>query len=403
MPPRAKDPPPVRHVADAERRARVGVRHALAPSARVEDAVEAARAVVALHATEPASVVLSAWARTPRLAPADVERVMWREAALVPQLAMRRTLFAMPRDVLPAMLGSICVRIADRLHRDLVKAAGLAGVEGEPAAWVERARRAVLRELEDGEPLSAQELRTRVPEAVASYHQGEGTKWAGVVHLGPRVLTLLGAQGCIMRCGNLGDWRQSRWLWTTPGRRFGAPVEPMDERAGYAEIVRRWLWANGPGTVEDIAWWLGATKAAVRAALADVEAVAVSLDGTDAVGWLRPDDIDPVAPPEPWVALLPVLDPTIMGWKDRGFALGPHAPELFDSVGNAGTTAWMDGRAVGVWVMDEAARVRVHPVERVAAARRRELDREASRLTELLDGVRAGSFAVSPAMRAAVG
>ena len=29
--------------------------------------------------------------------------------------------------------------------------------------------------------------------------------------------------------------------------------------------------------------------------------------------------------PGPWVALLPVLDPTVMGWKERGFYLGPMA------------------------------------------------------------------------------
>lgn len=52
----------VRHIDDGERRARLGVRHALARP--VADVLSAARAVTCLHATEPASVHLSAWARS---------------------------------------------------------------------------------------------------------------------------------------------------------------------------------------------------------------------------------------------------------------------------------------------------------------------------------------------------
>ena len=42
-------------------------------------------------------------------------------------------------------------------------------------------------------------------------------------------------------------------------------------------------------------WWLGATKAAVRRALADVDAVQVSLDSGD-TGWVLPGDDEPEDP-----------------------------------------------------------------------------------------------------------
>ena len=64
-------PTPVRHVEDAERRARLGVRHRLAiPAATTEDV---AHALVGLHATDPASIGLAVWARTPDVIPGDVE------------------------------------------------------------------------------------------------------------------------------------------------------------------------------------------------------------------------------------------------------------------------------------------------------------------------------------------
>ena len=169
---------------------------------------------------------------------------------------------------------------------------------------------------------------------------------------------------------------------------------------GYAELVRRWLGTFGPGTEDDIVWWLGATKGAVRAALADVHAVEVGLDG-DRTGWVLPDDLDDVPTPEPWAALLPVLDPTVMGWKERGFFLGPHGPDLFDRNGNAGTTAWWDGRVVGGWVQDEEGAVRVVLLEDLPADARAALDAEAQRLTAWLGGVRVGTVYPSPAMKAA--
>jgi hypothetical protein len=140
----------------------------------------------------------------------------------------------------------------------------------------------------------------------------------------------------------------------------------------------------------------------VKQALADVGAEQVSLDG-GASGWVLPDDGDEEPDVEPGAALLPVLDPTVMGWKDRGFFLGPHGPQLFDTNGNAGTTAWWDGRVVGCWVQDDDGVVRVVLLEDVPAAGRAALDREAARLTEWLDGHRVSTVYPSSAMKAARG
>ena len=58
----------MRKIDVAERRARLARRHALAPGDRAGDVLEAARRMVCLHGTDPATVYLSAWARVDGLA-----------------------------------------------------------------------------------------------------------------------------------------------------------------------------------------------------------------------------------------------------------------------------------------------------------------------------------------------
>ncbi len=92
----------VRHIDDDERRARLGVRHALA--APVADTLAAARAVTCLHATEPASVHLAARARCGATRD-EVDAALYDQRSVVKQLAMRRTVFAFPSELLPGRAG----------------------------------------------------------------------------------------------------------------------------------------------------------------------------------------------------------------------------------------------------------------------------------------------------------
>jgi hypothetical protein len=56
----------MRHIGDAERRARLGRRHHLAARAKVDDVTILAGDLVGLHGTDPATVFLSAAARLTR-------------------------------------------------------------------------------------------------------------------------------------------------------------------------------------------------------------------------------------------------------------------------------------------------------------------------------------------------
>jgi len=388
----------VRHIPDTERRARLAQRQALAPGHRAADAEAATRAVTVLHSTEPATVYLSVWARVDGVTVEDVDRALYADRTLVKQLAMRRTLFVFPRDLLPAAWGSASARVADQLEARLVKEVEAAGHAKDGAAWLAEARADVVALLSGGKALTAQEIRQGVPALEARLDLAPGKKYAANVSIAPRVLTQLGVEGTVVRGENAGHWRLSKPRWALMSDWLGDVPPPAKSDEGYAELVGRWLRSFGPGTEDDIVWWLGATKTAVRGALSALGAVEVGLAG-GGTGWVLPDDEEPVAEVAPWAALLPVLDPTVMGWKERGFYLGTHGPQLFDSNGNAGTTAWWDGRVVGCWVQDAEGVVEVRLLEKVPAQAKKALAAEAERLTTWLDGVRIGTVYPSAAMK----
>lgn len=390
----------MRHIVDDERRARLAVRHALTAGHRAADAVAATRAMTVLHATEAPSPHLSLWARVDGLTRHDVDRALYDDRTLVKQLAMRRTIFVFPRDLLPAAWGSASARVAGQHAARLAKDAEQGGLASDGAAWLAAARAAVLERLADGSELSAQALREQVPELSGRIEMAPGKPYGGSFPIAPRVLTQLSVEGLIVRGHNGSHWRVSRPLWTSMTAWLGDSPEPWPAREGYAELVRRWLRTFGPGTAADLQWWLGATAGIVRTALADVGAVEVALDEGPS-GWVLPDDLDPVDPVEPWAALLPVLDPTVMGWKARRFYLGPHADAVFDSNGNAGATAWWDGRIVGCWWQDDDGLVLLHLLEDVGRDGRAALEVEAERLTAWLAGDVVPTLYTAPAIRAA--
>ena len=384
----------MRSIDAAERRARLARRHRLATNHRAGDVEDAAASMVCLHATDPSSVYLSAWARVDGMSVPDMERALYVDRSLIKHLAMRRTLFVFPRATLSVAQAGASNRVADGERRRLIRDVEKAGLQRNGERWLTKASEQVLAALSDGREATSSELRDEIPALVGSIAYGEGKSWGGQLPVGPRVLTTLSAAGHIVRASNDGGWTTSRPRWTSTASWLGEEIASLPDHEGVAGMVERWLRSFGPGTVADIKWWLGSTVTAVRKALADLDAVEVDLDGQ--TGYVLPDDLEPVPEVEPWAALLPPLDPTTMGWFERDWYLGPYRGDLFDVNGNAGPTAWWDGRIVGGWRQTDAGAIELQLLEDVGKAGRRALDGEATRLTEWLGGTRVVARFPSP-------
>ncbi|MFI5756097.1 winged helix DNA-binding domain-containing protein [Streptomyces sp. NPDC051569] len=327
---------------DEQRRRRLGRRHLLAPSVRAETPVAVADAVVALHATDAATVFLSTCARLSEASVAVVERALYEEVALVRLLSLRNTLFVVSAELAPLVDSSTARTIAAKERRALLKHLA-EPVNGLDEHWLAETEKAALTALTARGAATGSELSAAVPALRTKITVFPGQKWEAVQGVASRVIRVLAADGRIRRDRPRGSWTSSQFRWTASD-----PWPTGAAGDSRAEVARRWLLSYGPGTEADLKWWTGWTLTDVRTSLAAIGAEEVALDTGS--GFVLPGDTAPEEPVEPWAALLPGLDPSAMGWADRAFHFNTdHRPALFDRSGNIGPTVWWNGAIIGGW------------------------------------------------------
>ncbi len=375
----------MRRIGADERQARLGIRHLLAKSTQPTTAVEVARNMVALHATDPASVFLSVRARTPAIDIDALERCLYEERSLFRLLGMRRTMFVVPTERVPVIQAACSNALAQAQRSTYAGLLSKAGVGDE--TWLKQVEESTHIALRRRGRAAASELSADEPRLRTQITLAEGKPYGSRQTITSWVLLLLAAEGRIGRGRpRNGSWLSSQWIWEPIDAWFpdGMAVIPTD--IARAELVRSWLATFGPGTVADLRWWTGWNAGPVKTALASLGAAEADLDGEP--GYLLPDDLEPVAAPEPWVALLPALDPTPMGWSRREFYLGPHAPALFDRGGTVAPTVWSNGRIIGGWAQRADGEIVWRLLEEVSTDTQAAVAAEAARLADWLGPVR---------------
>jgi hypothetical protein len=88
-----------------------------------------------------------------------------------------------------------------------------------------------------------------------------------------------------------------------------------------------------------------------------------------------------------------------MGWSQRDWYVGPHAPQLFDRSGNIGPTVWVDGRIVGGWAHRADGEVVFHLLEDVGTDAIRAIEDLAEKLSAWIGPVRVRSRFRTPLER----
>jgi uncharacterized protein YcaQ len=368
----------------------------LLPTSRLADVVQVTRDIVALHATAPTSPYLSLWARVPDFQRQELEDALYERRELARVHCMRMTVHAVPSDEVPFFLQAYVERHAQTEFRgweSLLVQAGMCQ-EGEAEALLKQLHRQVLDALAEKGPSTVRQISQAVPELKTKIQHDVGKSYEGAFSIGSRLMLTMSMLGLLVRARPRGTWRSnlyeyaalSDWLPDVDPE----SVTPQEARAW---LVRRYLAAFGPTTLDDVQWWTGFSKGETEEALGALKpaAVEVAIEGLGDGHLMLADDAqrlrDFVRPDVPHVLFLPGLDPYIMGYRDRRrFLASKHHAKVFDRAGNAMPTVWVNGRVVGTWGQRKDGSVVCGFFESVSEEERALLAGEVQRLESFLGG-----------------
>lgn len=376
-------------ITEEQRRWRLAHRHRLTSEGHIDDVAQITDDLVALHSSDPATVFLSALVRMKNPAVDSIERALYKDRSVVRHHAMRRTLWVMTPEVARLAHGSATHKVARAETARTIAALADTTDIADPASWLANAKAEVVALLETQGSLTTREIGRVLPHLVLPVTFGVGTKNPAALNAHTKVLQGAAFEALVVR-GQPGGWNSSEYPWMATEQWLGHEIAGLHESQAAGPLLDRWLLRFGPATLTDIRWWFGWTANLAKQALVDSEAQEVEVENS-ATGFVASAD-DDADDSGPWVRLLPGLDPTAMGWRERDWYLNPgDTPVLFDRFGNAGPTIWADGRVVGGWVQRADGGV---AVELTAA-----LDQEHQRLlgeaiSELVDCV--GDVVVRP-------
>jgi hypothetical protein len=368
----------------------------LLPASRLADAVQVTRDIVALHATAATGPYLSLWARVPDFQCQELEGALYERRELTRVHCMRMTVHAVPSDEVPLFFQAYverCTQAEFRGWGSLLVQAGLCR-EGGAEALLEELHRQVLDVLIEKGPSTMREICQAVPELKTKIRHSVDKSYAGEFSIGSRLVLTMSVLGLLVRARPRGTWRSNLYEYAVLSDWLpDVDLESVTPQEARAWLVRRYLAAFGPATFDDVQWWTGFSKGEAEEALAALKpaAVEVAIEGWGDGYLVLADDArrlhDFTPPDEPYVFLLPSLDPYIMGYSDRCRFLTPeNRIKVFDRAGNAVPTVWANGRVVGAWGQHRDGSVAYGLFEPVGEDEQVLLVSEAQRLDIFLDG-----------------
>jgi hypothetical protein len=257
-----------------------------------------------------------------------------------------------------------------------------------PDRWLDEATDRIVGYLAAVGPAGTREIGLAMPELTVPVTVGKGTRQETTIAAHSRVLLIAALNGRLVRTTPQGSWTASNYAWDT-AERWGLPdLTSGDPERGAAFLLMRVLDRFGPCTLEDLRWWTGWTLTTTRKALQNISATEVQLE-SGGTGWVPTGDIQAEGESASWVALLPGLDPTTMGWKERAWYLDPDiAAHVFDRNGNAGPTIWVDGKVAGGWAQKPDGEIVFDIQRKLSPKQMTMLDDAASQLVEFVGDTR---------------
>ena len=308
---------------------------------------------------------LAAAVRTDRLDPTAVSDALWEKRTLVKTWAQRGTLHLLTAEDFALYAGALSAHTRF-LDETWLKYFGFEAADIH--ALIDSAAEAL-----DGRQLTREQLTAEIVRRARRPHLREHLQsgWGSL-------LKPIAFQGGL--CFGPNEGRHVTFV--RPDQWLGGLTLPDPDEA-FREILRRYLQAYGPATVDDFARWWGAAPKVVRPLFKDNDdLVPVESDGAKA--WTVAGALAKAVrrPKAPVVRLLPGFDPYVIAVRRAGER--PIAAEHKDLVWRK--AAWLsavvlvDGELAGVWEVTKKKVLEIRPFGALAGNVVAAVEGEARRL-----------------------
>jgi hypothetical protein len=335
-------------------------RQRLHPDSPGSDVLSVTEDIVALHATESLSPYLSLRARVPSFEKQDLDDLLEKDKLLGKVRFVRKTMHVLPRPHLPLAFAAVKNLLIPRAEVWLAHL-GLTSKEYDDLSGR-------IEGLLAGEGKTAKELKAEMDPGLP---------------VSP-VINMMCDEGRLVRGLTRTGWKSNLHVYHSWARYFpDVDLQGVTESEARTWAIRRYLEVFGPVTRKDIAWW---TRFPGRDVSGILNGLAPELRECEVPGlgsgllipkaqYERMSSVPPLDGPV--VNLLPLLDPLLMGYKERGRLLEPeYAPFVIDRTGNTTSVILVDGRVKGVWdykVMKDPE-IKFHWFEKPAAVVRKQAE-----------------------------
>jgi hypothetical protein len=170
------------------------------------------------------------------------------------------------------------------------------------------------------------------------------------------VISIMCDQMHLIRGKPVSSWRDRRLLYAPFKKYFpNLNLSKYNENEALDLIIKRYIHSYGPVTIDDIVWWFGITKTKLKPILANLEAEIVTIHISDLkhkyLLFLTDHELlENLSMQESTINLLPLLDPYMMGYKNRERYVDFNKYNyIFDRSGNATQVILQDGFVIGIW------------------------------------------------------
>ena len=328
-------------------------------------AKEAADALFVIQSQYPATLPVAIAARTPKFTFKEHEKALKKDKWIVKCWSVRSTLHAftlenhaIQRDVIGA------------LYRKWIwsQMSGYYGLDK-----VELFERRIMEELQSG-PLTRAELHARIPELTQIENAGWGRDVRGLAYSGDLLFAHQGAaQSQFVR--------YDQWI--------PEPIAP-DPNHTMGTLLRRYLRAYGPATLNDFRFFCGVYVPQAKAAFAELkdELVPVEVEGLKGTRYLLESQIPIVEARHTGVTLLPKFDQLVLAHNDKSLVFRNLDHRLvFRPAAQVEAVVVMDGHLKGTWRTvrkGESMVLQVFPFASVNKKLVKQIERPAARVAKAL-------------------